>query len=95
MACGVQQIFLETSNKVCYNAETENKWWHIRENARVKRNETDMHRRQPDLRVWCAAVPAVDKAVRTGDGLGDRERRHQRGHDRRYAGAAARAAGES
>ena len=67
MACGVQQIFLETSNKVCYNAETENKWWHIRENARVKRNETDLHRRQPDLRVWCAAVPAVDKAVRTGD----------------------------
>ena len=64
MACGVQQIFLETSNKVCYNAETENKWWHIRENARVKRNETDMHRRQPDLRVWCAAVPAVDKADR-------------------------------
>lgn len=37
MACGVQQIFLETSNKVCYNAETENKWWPIRENARVKR----------------------------------------------------------
>lgn len=89
MACGVQQIFLETSNKVCYNAETENKWWHIRENARVKRNETDMHRRQPDLRIWCAAVPAVDKAVRAGDRLGDRERRHQRGHDRRYAGAAA------
>ena len=34
-----------------------------------------------------------EEAVRAGDGLGDCERRHQRGHDRRYAGAAARAAG--